>query len=106
MQGKSMPTATMEISGSRVQNALAACKTLELEQSKVRLELWLSTRAFLRREGRNLIYYKALGCSKQDLHGTSSHTAFGAHKPSSAVYYEQHCCSRQHGAAPNHGSDE
>ena len=35
----SMPTATMEISGSRVQNALAACNTLELEQSKVRLEL-------------------------------------------------------------------
>ena len=41
MQGKSMPTATMEISGSRVQNALAACKTLELEHSKARLELWL-----------------------------------------------------------------
>ena len=62
MQGKSMPTATMEISGSRVQNALAACKTLELEQSITlccgsKLEHSCSAT-------RNLIYFNPAGCSK------------------------------------------
>ena len=58
------------------------------------IELWLSTRAFLRRDWRNLIYYKALGCSKQDLHRYElAHCFWGTQAQQRSVLRAENCCA-------------
>ena len=59
---RTLPGAADVDAYCRLQNALAACKTLELEHKQSAARVVAVNRV------RNLIYFNTAGCSKQDLH--------------------------------------